>query len=283
MGIRMIPPGFPERRRQDPKRRAEADVFDALRNLGLDGHGIYEFRYRRGGRQVDFALWLNDMGRFAGSAKGGNFLMDRNGQWYRRGLDGVLEPISSPLKELVDGCIEMRNGIIEATSYKNFIAGLLFLPDMQPDEAIERVAREHEHLYVIFGLGSLEEDLKRIVEMEGFVSPPEPRHSVNESSKVNELQIRGSSALREDGREMPDGASGQANSLGDGAPAHPERGQSPHQPRGHPGHTTWPAGAGHRGPDLHVRPLERPPSREGAGTKAVRRLHPWQGSRARRC
>ena len=213
MAIKFNPPEFPEHRRHDPKRRAEADVFDALRNLGLDGHGLYEFRYRRGGRQVDFALWLDGLGRFCGSAKGGNFLMDRNGQWYRRGPDGVLEPIPSPLKELVDGCIEMRNGIIEATSYKNFIAGLLFLPDMQPDEAIERVAREHEHVHVIFGLGSLEEDLLRIVEMEGFVNPPEPRHSDNESSKVNELQIRGSSALREDGREMPDGASGQANSL----------------------------------------------------------------------
>ena len=213
MGIKFNPPEFPEHRLNDPKRRAEADVFDALRNLGLDGHGLYEFRYRRGGRQVDFALWLDDLGRFAGSTKGGNHLLDRTGKWYRRGPDGVLEPIPSPLKELVDGCIEMRNGIIEATSYKNFIAGLLFLPDMQPDEAIERVAREHEHMHVIFGLGSLEEDLKRIVEMEGFVSPPEPRHSDNESSKVNELQIRGSSALREDGREMPDGASGQANDL----------------------------------------------------------------------
>ena len=213
MSIEFNPPVFPEHRLNDPKRGAEANVFDALRNLGLDGHGLYEFRYRRGGRQVDFALWLDDLGRFAGSVKGGKFLLDRNGQWYRRGPDGVLEPIPSPLKELVDGCIEMHNGIIEATGYKNFVAGLLFLPDMEPDEALERVAREHEHVHIICGLGNLEEDLKRIVEREEFLNPPEPRYSENESNKVNELQIRGSSALREDGREMPDGASDQVNSL----------------------------------------------------------------------
>ena len=54
MGIRMNPPEFPEHRRQDPKRSAEARVFDALQNLELGGHGLYEFRYRQGGMQVDY-------------------------------------------------------------------------------------------------------------------------------------------------------------------------------------------------------------------------------------
>ena len=63
MGIRMTPQEFPKHRRNDPKRRAEANVFDALQTLDLDGYGLYEFRGRRGGMQVDFALWLNDLGR----------------------------------------------------------------------------------------------------------------------------------------------------------------------------------------------------------------------------
>ena len=73
MGIEFKPPGFPEHRRHDPKRRAEADVFDALRNLGLDGHGLYEFRYRRGGRQVDFALWLERPGALLRLSQGRKF------------------------------------------------------------------------------------------------------------------------------------------------------------------------------------------------------------------
>lgn len=203
MGIKMNPPEFPKDRRNDPKRRAEANVFDALQTLDLDGYGLYEFRGRRRGRQVDFALWLNDLGRLAGSVKGGHFLVDSNGQWYRRCPDGILESIHSPLKELVDASIEMRNAIVTGTGYKNFVAGVLFLPDMQPDEALERVALNTEHLHIIFGLDNLKEDLERLADREEFQNPPEPWFSENESTKVNELQIRGPEGSRDDGEETP--------------------------------------------------------------------------------
>ena len=65
MGIRMMPEQFPEHRRQDPKRAAEARVFDALLDLGLNGYGLYEFRFRREGKQVDNPLWVPSLGRFA--------------------------------------------------------------------------------------------------------------------------------------------------------------------------------------------------------------------------
>ena len=65
MGMRIMLEQFPEHRRQDPKRGAEARVFDALQNLDLDGHGLYEYRYRREGKQVDYPLWLHSLARFA--------------------------------------------------------------------------------------------------------------------------------------------------------------------------------------------------------------------------
>ena len=65
MAIEMTPGEFPEQCRGDPKRNAEARVYDALNALELDGHGIYEFRYRLGGRQLDFVLWLDGIGHFA--------------------------------------------------------------------------------------------------------------------------------------------------------------------------------------------------------------------------
>ena len=66
MGINMKPSEFPEQRRSDPKRWAEAAVFDALGNMGLVGCGIYEFRYRPDGQQVDYLIWLDHLGRIAG-------------------------------------------------------------------------------------------------------------------------------------------------------------------------------------------------------------------------
>ena len=70
MGIRMMPEQFSEHRRQDPKRAAEARVFDALQSMDLDGYSLYEFRYRKEGRQLDFALWLDMLGRLAIQVKG---------------------------------------------------------------------------------------------------------------------------------------------------------------------------------------------------------------------
>lgn len=96
MAIEMIPGEFPELRRSDPKRNAEARVYGALRNLELDGRSIYEFRYREGGRQLDFALWLDGIGRFAVQVKGGEYILDATGQWYLRNPDGSLTPTGSP-------------------------------------------------------------------------------------------------------------------------------------------------------------------------------------------
>ena len=94
MGITMIPEQFDEDRRRDPKRAAEARVFDALRNLDLDGYGLYEFRYRRGGRELDFAFWLDRLGRFAGQGKGGLYEMDEAGRWYLIRPDGRRESVA---------------------------------------------------------------------------------------------------------------------------------------------------------------------------------------------
>ena len=61
MGIKMNPPQFSDQRRQDAKRAAEARVFDALQNLDLEGYGLYEYRFRRDGKQVDYPLWVTSL------------------------------------------------------------------------------------------------------------------------------------------------------------------------------------------------------------------------------
>ena len=213
MGIEFKPPEFPEHRLNDPKRRAEADVFHALQNLGLNGHGIYEFRYRAGGRQLDKAVWGNHVGRFALQVKGGLYDMDEAGQWYRIRPDGTRERVSCPLEETEDGCMEMHNAIKEATGYSNFVVGVTLFPDMERNARMEEVARRRNHVYIIWGLANLREDLERIACEAPVRHPPKPSHSENECCKVSELQYRGPEDQREDVREMPDGASGQANSL----------------------------------------------------------------------
>ena len=125
MGIQMQPGEFPIRRRQDPKRGAEARVFDALEKLELAGRCLYEFRLREEGMQVDFALWLDRLGRFALQIKGGSYRLDSEGQWFLQKPDGTGTPMPSPLEETEDGCIEMHDAIDEATGHYGFVVGVL--------------------------------------------------------------------------------------------------------------------------------------------------------------
>ena len=190
MAIRMNPGEFPAHRRQDPKRAAEARVFDALQNLPNNGHAIYEFRCREGGRQLDFALWLDRRGRFALQVKGGTYMLDSDGQWYLLKPDGSWVQVQSPLEETEEGCIEMHNAIDDATGYYGFVVGVLVFPDMERDEQIEWAARNHHHVHIIWGLNNLQEDLERIAQQVGIERPPRPYHSENECRRVFELQYR---------------------------------------------------------------------------------------------
>ena len=140
MGIKMKEQ-FPASRRADPKRLAEARVYDALANLECNGHGLYEFRYRDDGQQVDFPLWLHGKGRFAIEVKGGRYEMPSAGEWQLVRPDGERTTAPSPVEEAADGAIEMRSAIIEATGFKNFIAAVLLFPDMERDKRIESAAR----------------------------------------------------------------------------------------------------------------------------------------------
>ena len=181
MGITMRPDRFPEHRRRDAKRPAEARVFDALQNLDLNSHGLYEFPYRREGKQVDYPLWIHSMVRLAVSVKGGPYELDSTGQWFLRTPDGRLERVPSPLEEAVDGAIEA----------KTFVAALVIFPDMLRNEHWERVALNHDLVHIIFGLDNLEEDLERIAKEAELVYPPRPEHSENDWRKVNLLQYQG--------------------------------------------------------------------------------------------
>ena len=190
MGIKFIQPEFPAQRRQDLIRNAEARVFDALQRMDLTGHGIYEYRGPRGGTQVDLAVWADMVARIAGTVKGGEHSMDEDGQFFLHTPDGPIK-VGSPLQETVDGCITMRHAIRDATKYKHYVIGILFLPDMERDERLEQVARNHEGVYIIWGLDNLPQDLERLARQAPVHHPPKPGHSENECMKVNRLQYQG--------------------------------------------------------------------------------------------
>ena len=137
----------------------------------LTGYGLHECRYRRGGKQVDFTLWVDDVARFAVQVKGGKYDLDDYGNWSLRMPDGGPKGVPSPLAETEDGCMEMRDGIRKATSYTNFVVGVLMFPDMEPDRRMGEAAGKRIHVYIIWGLDHLSEDLERIAKRAPYKRP----------------------------------------------------------------------------------------------------------------
>ena len=174
------PQEFPEERRRDPKRRAEATVFDTLAECQRAGHVIYEWGAAGRPHRTDFALWLENTGRYAIEVKGGEYtLRPESDQWYLRTPDGDLQAKSSPLHQADDSAMDLRNEIHEQTGYKVFVIPVVVFPDMAPDPVIQKYA-QRTNVQVIWGAEYLLTDLDAAARRVGIDHPPRASYIRNE-------------------------------------------------------------------------------------------------------
>ena len=161
--MRMFPKEFPQSRRKIPKRRAERRVYEALANIDSRGFCYYEWRRGRECIELDFAVWIEGLGRFALQVKGGSYLLI-DGEWYLKTRRGLQPVKSCPLDDTKLTALDLHDDIKECahTVYKPFTVPVLVFPDMDPDRAIEQLARR-TGVYVIWGVGNLWADLAEIV------------------------------------------------------------------------------------------------------------------------
>ena len=161
--MRMHPQKFPLTRRKKPKRRAERQVYEAL--AGIDRRGFVYYEWRRGYEciELDFAVWIEGLGRFALQVKGGIYLII-DGRWYLKKRDGLRPVTSCPLDETKLAALDLHDDIEElaVTHYNPFALPVLVFPDMEPDVAIESLAKR-AGVYVIWGVRDLLADLEEIV------------------------------------------------------------------------------------------------------------------------
>ena len=133
-----IHPEFPQHRRQDPRRRREATVYDQLARSELPGHGLYGLKASPSAPEVDFALWIEDEGRFGIQVKGGHYTVD-NTVWHLHTPAGA-DLVSCPLTQTWDGVIGIRDALYLALNFKIFVIPVLLLTDMEPEPTIEEWA-----------------------------------------------------------------------------------------------------------------------------------------------
>ena len=162
--MRMYPRTFPSGRRGRPKRQAERRVYEAL--AGNDRQGFCYYEWRRGYEHIelDFAVWVKGLGRFALQVKGGRYLLT-GGEWRLKTGNGVQAISTCPLNEAWLATLDLHDDIAEraCTPHDPFVIPVLSFPDMsEPDPAIENLARR-KGVYVIWGTDNLLRDLEQIV------------------------------------------------------------------------------------------------------------------------
>ena len=165
--MRMYPREFPAIRRKMPKRRAERLIFEALANSGRRGFVYYEWRRGYGRIELDFAVWIVGLGRFALQVKGGCYLLI-DGEWYLKTGNSLVHIGTSPLDEAWLAALELHDEIEEraATPYNPFVIPVLAFSDMEPDPVIEGLARR-KGVYLVWRTGDLVADLSAVAQDRG--------------------------------------------------------------------------------------------------------------------
>lgn len=162
--MRMYPKEFPPARRRVPKRRAERQVYEALADSRRSGFAYYEWRQGYGHIELDFAVWVKNLGRFALQVKGGRYVLI-DGDWYLKTRYGVKLIESCPLDEAKLGALDLHDDIeaCACTPYNPYVIPVLVFPDMEADADIENLAKR-KGVYVVWGVENLLHDLEDIVQ-----------------------------------------------------------------------------------------------------------------------
>ena len=188
--MRMYPREFPPGRRRDAKRRAERRVYEAL--AGSDRQGFVYYEWRRGYERIelDFAVWVKDLGRFALQVKGGRYLLI-DGEWRLKTRDGVKLIESCPLDEAKLAALDLHDDIKELakTTYNPYVLPVLIFPDMEPDEAIKNLAKR-KGVYLVWGTGRLMAGLADIIRRRRARRPITAARIVREVCAVTDGLIR---------------------------------------------------------------------------------------------
>ena len=165
-------PEFPEHRLEDRKRQAELRVHRQLADSDAEGAALYEIRGGEQSKEVDFAIWLADVGRYGGHVKGGHYRYEK-GVLYLRTLDGE-ERKPGLLKQAKDSTMALHDYLKERIADKRcspFTVPVIIFADMEPDSAIEAAATQ-AGVKVLFGTDRLVERLIELAASCNFFYPP---------------------------------------------------------------------------------------------------------------
>ena len=192
MSITIHPNPLSQERRNDPKRRAEMLVLDQLAATVRVGAACYEWSAGAGSQEVDMALWVEHLGRFAIQVKGGRYTI-HNFNWFLSAPDGSTEEKPSPVFQARDGAMSIRRVVGEITGYLVYIIPVLAFPDMDPEPHMAALAAQ-QNVYLVWRGEDLTARLEEIAQTEGVQRPPIRAHIENELHAIMYRERLGAAA-----------------------------------------------------------------------------------------
>ena len=158
-----IRPKFPEHRLRDPKRQAELAIYRALEASNTRGVALYEPRFGRYQRGLDFAVLAEGVGRFGIEGKGGQYSV-KNASWFLSTPSGQIE-VDCPALQAWDGSMALRDRIARKQGGGPFVVAVLMFPDMEPDPTLQRALADSA-VHAVFGVGDLTGQLAGLTKIE---------------------------------------------------------------------------------------------------------------------
>ena len=114
-----IYPPFPTCREATPTRRAEKLIYETLEASELDGLALYEVKPLSSAPQLDFAVWLLDVGTFGIQVKGGRYIII-DGEWHLVTDRGQIRK-ESPIPGTWDAAMAIHDLVEEQLRHKTFV------------------------------------------------------------------------------------------------------------------------------------------------------------------
>ena len=186
--MKINPMEFPEHRRGDPKRRAEARVYDELAGSDAPGFVLYEAKPRSDAPELDFAIWIEGVGTFGVQVKGGEIRLER-GEWSLV-TDQGRRKVKSLTAETWDAAMAIHDAIHEKLGRKEFVLPVICFPDMEYDEHLkERCAAKKIH--VVFGVEDLVQQLQDLAEAAEVYQTPTARTIQEEVELIRDGAVPG--------------------------------------------------------------------------------------------
>ena len=179
---------FPNEYQDDPKRRAEYRVYQQLAESEQPGLFIFEWKRDKKSSEVDFVVWICDIGTFAIQVKGGRYrYRSEDDEWYLR-IAGQWERVPSPLGQTWSGADALINSIPKIRGYRSFVLPVLLFTDMDPDPDIQTRA-ESDKVHPMFREDDLPQQLAALAQERRVYYPPTDTVIATEALAITNREV----------------------------------------------------------------------------------------------